>query len=262
MKKIGAFFVIFFIGVFLISAAAAQHTLLHTETTEVTGDKVVSIVKTIVGGGVTGASGSDFIQKLADSQLFSRILIFLLVLLILYAITPWIPFIGEKNWIAFMVSAIVAILATLYLEPAEIVGVIYPYKALGLLIVGLLPFCAAAVIAKRLYEKEHIYLSKLVWAGFAVLMFVLLWNAPGNYMWIYLAILLLSLVMLFFERPIFFRMMKTAMKGNVQGARGEYIADLNAQLQRNLELQKSATGEVLTQLQNKQAELVRKISNS
>jgi len=90
----------------------------------------------------TGGGASDILTSLQDSQLFSRFLIFVLVALIVYAVSQALPFFEADNlkWIRGLVAVVVAILATLYLEDFEVTTIVFSYSAFGIALSAIFPF--------------------------------------------------------------------------------------------------------------------------
>lgn len=145
---------------------------------------------------------------------FAKLLVFLLVFLILYALTPILPFFDERNWVSFAVSAIVAILSTFWLTKQEIIASLLAYNALGLVITGIVPWFAIAVISKRAHEKGYPMISKVLWIAFSILVVVRLFSGITDYnlKWAYFIILACTFVMLLWEHKIFYLLYKATRK--------------------------------------------------
>lgn len=224
-------------------------------------------IKEAISKVTKNADAGSFISKLAGSQTFVHILVFLLVALILYAVIPWIPFLGDNTFVSIAISIIAAILATLYLNPTEIAGVLYPYKALGLVLVGILPFCAVVVISKKLHEKNYAFLSKLFWIAFAVVLGAVLLSAPVSgenawVGWVYIIIFALSILMIFIENWVWFRIFKMTLKGEASASQMSLIANLTADLERNRASQRDADPETLRRLKIEEKDILWKIRKS
>ncbi len=172
----------------------------------------------------------DFWEK---GGLFSKILIFILVALIIYSITPFIPFLNGEgkgaNYIAIGISAVVAILATFWLTSMEISAILVSYGALGIVLTAIVPFFAILAITKRLYEEKHILFAKFLWAAFILVTLFRLITAEdisAGVKWFYLGILLVGLAMLLWEHRLLYFAFKQQISSFSTQLKEDVIAKL------------------------------------
>jgi len=140
-----------------------------------------------------------------------RILIFVLVTLIIYSISNFLPFVPEKNpWIAWGISIIIAILSTFFLAKEEIYTLLLSYNALGITLTALIPFIAIAAVSKKLYDEGglNMLFSKILWVAFlGFLIFRWMLADPrqigdfGTY--VYPIIFILSFIMVIWDKWVY-----------------------------------------------------------
>src|SRR3989344_1715739 len=85
---------------------------------------------------------------ISQTDSFVWFLIFSLVALVIYSISPFVPFLSENKYVAWAVTLIVAYLSTFSLKIEEIKILLVSYNTLGLVITGVIPFFAIAAISK------------------------------------------------------------------------------------------------------------------
>ncbi len=122
----------------------------------------------------TGFSGEIF-------QLYSaQILLLILVTLILYAVSEFVPFLsGADPWIRGVVCLIVGILSVMYLAPEQIYTAMLSYKALGITLTTLLPlaFLIGLTLRWNTEKPEYSWISAIFWIAYLVAYFVLYWQS-------------------------------------------------------------------------------------
>ncbi len=120
---------------------------------------------------ITGSGGiSAALEKLFDSNIFAKILLFILVALIVYAVAGALPFMkGEKTYIAALIAIVVGLLATFFLKVEEINTILLSYGALGITLTGILPFVLITVIAKQLADAGYRFLNRPIWIVFLII---------------------------------------------------------------------------------------------
>ena len=106
----------------------------------------------------------------ASFKLYSvQFLFFLLVTLILYAITEFIPFLENANpWIRFGVAAIIGILSTFYLAPEEVYTALMGYQSLGIVLTTLVPVIVLLVVTMQwnIRHADYAFFSQILWIAF------------------------------------------------------------------------------------------------
>ena len=176
----------------------------------------------------------SFLQNLQDT-VTAQVLMFILVALIIYSIAEFIPFLERKDWVAVLISVIVAALATLYLKSEEIYTILLSYSALGIALTLIVPFILIFVLAKKLHEKGYGLAGRLLWAIFLVAILMKYLTADldeiGNFGTLFfILIALISLIMLLFQSKIFFRLFKAKLKGIRESSKAEALSEITAEL--------------------------------
>ncbi|MEK6898647.1 MAG: hypothetical protein AABW79_00950 [Nanoarchaeota archaeon] len=179
-----------------------------------------------------GITGSTF-----QSVGFAQFLLFVLVALIVYSISPFLPFIGDKNWVSIAISIVVALLATLYLKSEEIYTILLSYGALGIVLTGIIPFFAIAVVASKSHEKGHPIFAKIIWIAFFLVTFARWLTANpaeiGNFgKYVYPIVLVLSVIMFFWENRLRLIMFKREVSDFKDQFRMEQVAERTSELER------------------------------
>ncbi len=154
-------------------------------------------------------SGSGF----TDPQI-AKILIFILVGLIVYNILEVMSLFSKMKG---LIAIIVAILSVYFLSNEEIYTIMLSYGALGITLSGILPFILMAVFNKSLLDKGHLFMSKLSWAAFAIVLFfrLIFTDKFGTFgLLTYGTLIILSIVLFIWEYQIYkiFMKEKTTMK--------------------------------------------------
>jgi hypothetical protein len=212
MKKEQKFLAILLLSVFAVAVIAGVVSAAIPTPAE---------VRTWADSHIFTASNSYF-----SGQGFAKVLIFLLVFLIVYAVSEQIPFLNSKGWIAVGFAAVVSALATFFLKSTDVASLLVSYEAMGIAITAIIPFILITVISKGLHEKGHFLLSKFIWIIFIVVTaarFLSAWlagsigNGDGI---VILVILAASILMFFFGGKIFGSIFKRAM-----AEKGEWIEE-------------------------------------
>jgi glutamate mutase epsilon subunit len=182
------------------------------------------------GVNISGASG-----LFSDQTLNTQILLFLLVTLIMYSIAESIPFLESKGWIAFGVSLIIGALATLFLKSQEVNTILLTYGALGIGLTIIVPFVAAAVVAKKLSDNQHHFASKLVWIAVALAYIVKIGNANlddigATGLWFSIIFLGGAIAMALWEHRVYLFLFKEQIKNASVEAKAQALAEVTAQL--------------------------------
>jgi hypothetical protein len=150
------------------------------------------------------------------SEFFLAKVVFLLVILaVVWKSMEKVPFFSDNDWVLWIVSLGVSILAIRWFGNAEIVKtVILPYSALGIAISAALPFIGAFFIIRGLKPT----MRRVGWIFFGVV-FLFLWftryEELGNFGYIYLVTVALAILMMIFDGTI----QKTWMKASAERSR-------------------------------------------
>ncbi len=105
-----------------------------------------------------------------DFRLYSAQFLFLmLVTLIIYAISNFIPFLEQSHpGLRFMVALIIGILSTLYLAPEEIYTALLGYEALGIALTTVIPLIVLLTFTIQWDTRypEHVWFTVVIWVAF------------------------------------------------------------------------------------------------
>jgi hypothetical protein len=205
------------------------------------------------------------ITTLTQGTWFAQFLIFLLITLIVYAISEWIPFLEEKSWLSFAISVIIGLLASVYLKSEEVYTILLSYSAFGIVLTSIIPFILIAVIAKKLNEKGHTMMGKVMWIALAVVIIMKWFTATeiGAFGKIaYPIVLILVAVMLIWENRLYLILFKKQVTEFKTQYNEEQIAELRGELDRMGEEIRATTDDnvqnVLIGKYNKKAAKLRK----
>ncbi len=203
----------------------------------------------------------------ADTTFFPKILMFLLVSGILYAISGFLPFMGNnaggrgREFLKVGISVIIGLLSIWFLSSEQIATILLSYKALGVVLTSVIPFIVVVTLTKQLHENGHGWLNRFIWIGMFVVIGYL-WAAAtdiGNFgRWTYGLVTFISFVMIFFERKWYrlaFRkklqsQADSAVETVVSDQQNENLAELDKVLENYNRLYSTANSGQLKSLQN------------
>ena len=199
---------ILFISIILLSVSfvAAQASAQPAPTNART---FTQGVVDIVTGGIDLANdaGSPLFGALlgeasTGADLFVKVLIFLLVVLVTIAVLQLVPFFAGRAWLQFAVGAIISILGTRFIPNDMIQALAFPSSVFVASIAIGIPFIIYGLVLYKSGIGPAV--RKLGWIIFAVVLVVLwFYNAEASrdrgFMWIYPSIVALSAVVFWFD---------------------------------------------------------------
>lgn len=194
-----------------------------------------------------------------NTEWSAQVLFFFLVLIVVFAVSNYLPFFSEKSFLSFAFSLIVSILAVFYLGTTEIYTILGSYKALGVVITAIVPFFVIAAISKSAHEKGSPFLAKLLWIAFIVALLGIIWFSEtkdgllGNVG--YPLVLVLSVVMFFIEKWVYFKMFKANLSGDVDKSKKLLAASLTAKIEKIDDQLDSASPDVAKVLEARKKDL-------
>ncbi|MEM4326338.1 MAG: hypothetical protein QXU40_03485 [Candidatus Pacearchaeota archaeon] len=164
-----------------------------------------------------------------SSDFLPKFLFFLLVFLIVFSISNFVPLIGEDKTVSLLISLIVGILSTRYLLTEDINTILLSYNALGITLTVLLPMLLLLVLSVSLFERGYAFFSKVLWIVFGVVLFFR-WLSlrgtpePGEIggkvgafgEWIFLISIILTLILFIFYKQIVRFYIKTRREGELE----------------------------------------------
>ncbi len=139
---------------------------------------IISLFIVVVSAATPLEQLTEFFKSInlsGGGGLFSaKILLFLLVTLIVYAISAAIPFLSDtKNvWVRFGISAIIGFLSIMYLAPEEVYSILLSYETMGIVLTTFIPFVIFLVFTIQWNEKklEYSWMISILWIAFAVVL--------------------------------------------------------------------------------------------
>jgi hypothetical protein len=167
---------------------------------------------------------------------FAQFLLFMLVTLIIYAISDSLPFLGRTGFVPLLISIIIGILSVMYLNVQDVRGILLSYSAFGIALTTIIPFILVAVISKNLHKKGYPMISKALWILLFVSLMYKLLTADvakiGAFKWIYIITGILVLAMILWENKFYYFFFKQEVKAYKDEYREMQIANLTAELER------------------------------
>jgi hypothetical protein len=217
------FLVVGLLGLFMISMTAG---LVSAETTVWEDIKETAAEIFSSTGGLSGASGT----------LTAQWLLFFLVVLIVYAISSAIPFLGnsKNHWtVKAGVSVVIGVLAVFFLSTEEVLTILQTYKTLGITLTVIVPFFIVAIVSKDLRKKSGL-MSKFVWVLFLGTLLVRYATADGIGTfgkWAFWVVAGLSLVMVIWDRKIWFILARGKIRDARENVAEERLAVVTSELE-------------------------------
>ncbi len=174
----------------------------------------------------------------ASEKVVAQWLLFFLVVLIIYAVSSAIPFLGENRHytIRWLVSIIIGILAIFFLKGEEILTILQTYKTLGVALTVIVPFFVIAVVSKDLQDKQHGILSKFIWILFLGTLIVRYATVDvaeiGDFgKWAFWVTAIGSLIMIIWEGRVYFFLFKQEIRNARETAGAEALAGVTSKLE-------------------------------
>lgn len=235
MKKENRLLSFLFVGIIILLIFTTTFVSAQ-EKSENLSEAINKLTKAISG---IGSSSSTSASSIFESLTFIKILVLILIFLIIFAVAGFIPFIGDKVWIQFGVSAIIAILSVIFMKDEEIYTALLSYGAMGITLTMIIPFIALLAISKKLNEGDNKipFASKIMWMVFIVILAVRWFTRNKNEMGYFGAyvipiIAVISLLMFLWENRIWY----LAFREQVKEYRDQYrkfdIAELEGELEK------------------------------
>jgi len=137
-----------------------------------------TVFENIFGG--AGGGLSNFLESLQESNAFSKLLLFALIALIVYAIVGRLPFVKDKDYVPGGIAIVVGILATFFLDSTEVETILLSYGALGITLTALIPFFIIIAISKGLNDAGHGHWSKYLYLIFGIVLVIRWFTANPN----------------------------------------------------------------------------------
>ncbi|MEK6928725.1 MAG: hypothetical protein AABW65_02085 [Nanoarchaeota archaeon] len=152
----------------------------------------------------------------STEMFFVKFLVFILLLTIINAVIKTVPFFEDRNAVSVIVALAISLLGVRYLTSEALINFIWlPYGVLGITISSVLPFI---IIFFLLQTWDYPLIRKVVWTSFLVIygaiaylrwddlqissLTTLHYEWYANYGWIYVAIALISFLLIIFDKQV------------------------------------------------------------
>jgi len=216
MKKSGSMVMIaLMLSMFLVSVVSAQSNIPQKveNALSTAAQTAEPILRYLVGPSTAGGGLS------AGEMLIIKFLILIVLMSFIYYAASRVPAINETPVVLWIVTIVMAILATRFLTTAALVNLVWlPTGTLGIALMSIFPFIIYLFFIESF---DSTIVRKVGWIFFAVLFFGLSfarWDTlqSGNFNlgWIYIITGVLSLLMIVFDRQIRKMIIKAATRGS------------------------------------------------
>lgn len=171
----------------------------------------------------------------ASSLVMAKILLFILVALIVYAVSEFVPFLENRGPVAALIAIVVGILSVFFLKSEEIYTVLISYGAFGIAVTIIIPLILVGVISSQLYNKQYILASKLVWIVYLLAIILKFLAADSDQigtfgLWLFGITIPLALIMAIWSHKIYFFIFKEQIRNASVVGEAEALAEITAKL--------------------------------
>jgi hypothetical protein len=179
----------------------------------------------------------------ANEVLFIKILVFILLFAIINLILNRVPTFGDNKGICLLVAFIVSLISIRYMTTASLINFIWlPYGVLGMVISVALPFVIGFFFIEGFDEPV---IRKVGWTAYLVIfagLGYMRWNTLStggewwqNLAWMYIAIAILSGILLLFDGQIRTYMFMSSLRGVQDVNKRAEAARITAQIEEDRE---------------------------
>lgn len=179
-KRIHYFIVLFLMFIIFSSFTIAQQTFTRTGTSATEGpihdlgkiiNQIFEWLKPLFTTLLGEAPGDNI-----SSTYLARIMFFVIILCLLFMTLRKMPLVSENDFVLWVVTIAVSILATRWLSNIDLVMTfLLPYNVLGLSIAGLFPLIIIFFFIEVVFQgRQYRFLRKFSWIFVGVL-FIFLW---------------------------------------------------------------------------------------
>lgn len=212
-RNVGLFILLFVVGIFSSQRISAQGFGGAIDNAVVGMQEPLRLLFGDVSGGGSGVSPGEI--------LLIKLLVFILLFSTVSLILKRVPNFRDNRAVQVIISLVVSILAVRYITTDSLVNFIWlPYGVLGIVFSVILPFVIGFYFIEGFDSSA---LRKVAWSTYGVIFAGLTYMRWGdlstggawyqNLAWMYLAIAVLSFLLLFFDKEIHYWMFMSAMRG-------------------------------------------------
>ena len=206
MKKAGRILALMFAGLIMLSFMAGVVSALDTvdQDIQTAGDQLGEFFTGVIDG--IQKAGEPVFRALLGGvtqggDLFTKVLLFLLVVFVIVAVLEFVPFFTGKKWLIWLSAIVIATFGIRYIPSGFVETITIPSSALALTIGLGLPFLIFFFIIQKV---DNSYVRRAGWAVFAS-MILFLWfynlNNPAldHFRWIYLVTIGICIISFWFD---------------------------------------------------------------
>lgn len=156
-----------------------------------------------------------------SNDLIAQVLLIILLTLIIYSITDFIPFFpADKPGIKWASAIIISVLGLAFLPLAEIKGILISYQALGVVLTSFLPFFIMLTFTIKWETKypQYSFITSILWFAFFIYLIFRWFQLPTDaaITWAYPITAGVSLIVLFLKGWITRMLIRSLLKGDVE----------------------------------------------
>ena len=245
-KQILAFSILaLFLIAFLVGIVGAQTEAKNVDKTKKAGESV--------GDRIVARRDSSSLKLSDESKnLLSKILLMALVVLIVYSVTSFLPFVpSDKDYVNWLIAIIVGILSFLFVSADNIRYILINYEGLGIVLTSVLPFVILLVVSYRLRMNNPaianllnpaFFIGFLLYIGSRWITYRPSENVLPELSYVYPLTFALTAIYLVFERRLSKYFFKKELEGILEGRKTETDTETSAEIARLTQL-KSALPE-------------------
>lgn len=243
----------------LAAVVAAQNEAANRETAAQAGKSV--------GERISDWWSSSTVQFSDQSKaMVSKLLLLALVVIIVYSIAGFLPFIPpNKDYLNWLIAIIVGILSFLFVSADNIRYIVMNYEALGVMLTSLLPFVVLLTFSYRIRVNNPgmanilnpaLFIGFFLYLGSKWLTYRPSADALPELAYVYPLTLVLTVIWLVLERRIWHYFFKKQLMGDMEKFKTMNQVEIGAEMNRLENLKKYVTDPKLVEmLDNREEEL-------
>lgn len=167
------------------------------------GDKIGDFLRSVIDGIQKGGEPvfGALLGETTGGDLFTKVLLFLLVVFVIVAVLDVVPFFTGKSWLIWLSAIVIAVFGIRFIPAGLIQTITLPSSALALIIGLGFPFLIFFYIIHRI---DNIVIRKAGWIVFgAIILFLWFYNwnnaALDKFRWIYLVAVIACILAFWFD---------------------------------------------------------------
>lgn len=177
--------------------------------------------------------------------LFEKLLFFILLLVLIFAVMSRIPMFEGKIAIIWIIDFAVSLLATRFLTEVEFVqSVLLPYQVFGVALLSFIPFLIYFYFVELGIENQA--MRRIAWVLYMVVFVGLWWSRYsiiGKTSWIFFASAVLALIVMLADNTIQGMFVRNAIRRGLNIDRVKQIVKVQKEIEDDMKLLQSAHGD-------------------